>query len=398
MLKEQLMKEANFLKLTCEHENIIAPFSFDVDITLDNHETIKPNNYLPTAALHVKVIDTGIIQFEPICYYSKSSALIAKPSHEHSVQCKESNAIVISCGVHGNETGPIEICNVLIEQLLKGKIALTHRVLFIIGNPKAINQQKRFVDENLNSVFAFTHSSDGLSTNITPDTPLQNNHYERDRAYVLEQAIISFYTEPSNTKAVPIKRLHYDLHTAIKASKHEKFAIYPYMHDKEWDKNQLSLLSACGVNTLLFANAPTHTLSYFASQYCDAISLTVELGQVRAFGDNDITTFNEVSAALKNLMSTYMPSIRDSSLAELGASFNFYEMSQRIYKQTDNFTFNFLSSSENFTAFNKGALLAHDGEIQYHSKMMGEAILFPNASVPIGQRALLTVKPVTVAF
>ena len=36
------------------------------------------------------------------------------------------------------------------------------------------------------------------------------------------------------------EKLHYDMHTAIRASKNEKFAVYPFMHGRPHSKEQLS--------------------------------------------------------------------------------------------------------------------------------------------------------------
>ncbi|MGO2478562.1 MAG: succinylglutamate desuccinylase/aspartoacylase domain-containing protein, partial [Pseudoalteromonas sp.] len=46
--------------------------------------------------------------------------------------------------------------------------------------------------------------------------------------------------------------------------------------------------------------------------------------------------------------------------------------------------------------FAKGELLATDGDTQYFAEVEGEAIIFPNADVALGQRALLTVIPLSV--
>ena len=49
-----------------------------------------------------------------------------------------------------------------------------------------------------------------------------------------------------------------------------------------------------------------------------------------------------------------------------------------------------------FTEFALGEVMASDGETQYTANVDGEAIIFPNANVALGQRALLTVKPTQI--
>lgn len=344
-----LQKSADFLSLTLEHEWAVPSFEFDIQSNTGVN-------------IHVTVLDTGIILFEP----SRQSFT--------QVKAEQVKHIVLSCGIHGNETAPIEICVGLIKQLLLGEIALAHRVLFIIGNPPAINQNKRFVDENLNSLFANTAKQKQADVN-----------FERKRAALLESAVLEFFQQSPNTG----HRYHYDLHTAIRASKHEKFAIYPFLHGQPWQQEQLSFLKKAGVNTVLFANAPTTTFSYFSSHQFNAKSFTIELGKAKPFGENNMADFNAVSKTITALLTEnelVLPSFNK-------ADFNLYELHQRIDRKSSNFCFNFSETTANFTSFAKGDLLAKDGDLRYYAQHDGEAILFPNVKVPIGQRALLTVKP-----
>ncbi|TMP70203.1 succinylglutamate desuccinylase, partial [Pseudoalteromonas ruthenica] len=62
----------------------------------------------------------------------------------------------------GNETAPIEICDQLIQSIIKGELVLKQRVLFIYGNPKSINIAKRFVEENLNRLFNGEHAKSNI--------------------------------------------------------------------------------------------------------------------------------------------------------------------------------------------------------------------------------------------
>ena len=77
------------------------------------------------------------------------------------------------------------------------------------------------------------------------------------------------------------------------------------------------------------------------------------------------------------------------------SDFELFEVHRAINRTQEAFSFSFGEDVENFTGFSKGALLAHDGETQYFAEVEGEAVIFPNANVALGQRAVLTVIPLT---
>jgi succinylglutamate desuccinylase len=282
----------------------------------------------------------------------------------------------LSCGVHGNETAPIEICEQLVENLLGEKITSKHRVMFVFGNLPAMNIGERFVDENLNRLFNDSVSVDNV---------------EQIRAQEIKSAVNGFF-EADNNKPISHQnslRCHYDLHTAIRESKNEKFAVYPFLHGEAYDKAQLQFLSACAVNTILLSQSPTSTFSYYTSKNYYTHGFTVELGKVKAFGENDMTKFTDVVKMLNDLItkiSLNLPEYDDCPL-------DVYDVHQVIDKHTEDFVLHFADAIPNFTGFSKGMLLATDGTTEYRAKVDGEAIVFPNANVALGQRALLTVVP-----
>lgn len=354
----QLKSHGDFLSITRENEwSLPESFSFNVEHKASNTKC------------KVTVIDTGLITFEP-------------------VNRKTTKDIVLSSAVHGNETAPIEICNDLIRQLILGELALAERVLFIFGNPASINIAERFVEENMNRLFSGGHSLDqGKGAGLI--------NKERHRALLLENTVRSFF-EAGNQYLTDSDgeryRCHYDLHTAIRGSKCDKFAVYPFLHGAPRKKSQLAFLNACGVNTILLSHAPTTTFSYFSSNEFGADAFTVELGKVRPFGENDMSQFTQVRDTLTHLVSG-----QDLNLQPYNAEdFNLYEISQVIDRHHENFSLTFDDDVENFTDFPKGHVLAIDGENKVKTGHDGEAIIFPNANVAIGQRALLTVIPTSI--
>ena len=213
-------------------------------LTRNNEFSLEPCAFTLTNGTDVTVHDTGIIEFQPAQQTNKD--------------------IVLSSAVHGNETAPIEICDQLIKSIVTEQLTLKQRVLFIYGNPKSINIGKRFVDENLNRLFNGHHTVEGIASNP-----------ERVRAKLLEDVVSDFFSRGNQDS----ERFHYDLHTAIRGSKNEKFAVYPFLHGKPWKKSQLQFLLSCGVNTVLMMKSAATTFSYYSSFVHGADSFTVELGQ-----------------------------------------------------------------------------------------------------------------------
>lgn len=300
----------------------------------------------------VNVLAPGIIQFEPTT--------------------TASDDIVLSCGVHGNETAPIEICDALVQRLLRGEQTVCQRVLFIFGNLQAMNTGERFIEENMNRLFSGEHSREPGLINT-----------ERERAKLFEEVIADFYANGTG------QRHHYDLHTAIKPSQHEKFAVYPYRANGDYRPEWLRFLAACEVHAVLLSNAPTNTFSYFSANQFNAIAFTVELGKVQPFGQNDMSRFAAAEAAINQLVCEPKPPRPPHQLED----FTIYRVNQIILRKQEDFRLGFGDDVPNFTAFNKGDVLAQETGAEYKAEHDGEAIVFPNAKVALGQRALLTLIP-----
>lgn len=305
----------------------------------------------------VSVLSEGVIQFEPADYGNKD--------------------IIYSCGVHGNETAPIEICEELVQEVLTGKLILAHRLLVIFGNLPAMDIGERFVEENMNRLFDGEHRNPEVSGNE-----------ERQRAAHLEEVVSAFYRATGDGR----QRYHYDLHTAIRDSKNEKFAVYPFTHGRPRKPEQLMFLQACGVSTILLSESPTTTFSYHSNKHFEADAFTVELGKVRPFGENDMTRFAQAKKML-----TRWACEDEVVLPEFDpALFYIYRVNQVINRTQEDFVLHFADDTPNFTDYPKGTLLASEPGTEYIAQQDGEAIVFPNAKVALGQRALLTVVPTSL--
>ncbi|WP_207916191.1 succinylglutamate desuccinylase [Lysobacter sp. N42] len=315
--------------------------------------TSSTSSEILSNGVKVEVWDSGVIAFTP----------------EQANQ----RDLVLSSAVHGDETAPIEICDQLIEAIRAGELVPQCRVLFLFANPAAINVGRRFVEENMNRLFNGGHSQgEGLVNK------------ERVRAKQIESYVAKFFDEAPTGER---ERLHYDLHTAIRDSKHEKFAVYPFTHGKPYKKRQLQLLHAMGVPVILLNDGPTTTFSYHSVKHHGADAFTVELGKVKPFGQNDMKSFAPTIKTLKALLTEKEPELAPFSPQD----FSIFQVLRSINRTVEDFELNFSDSLANFTPFEEGELLARDGEKEYRAQCDGEAVIFPNAKVALGQRALLTV-------
>ncbi|MFL1467810.1 succinylglutamate desuccinylase [Marinobacter sp. DUT-3] len=285
------------------------------------------------------------------------------PNHE---------ALIISAGVHGNETAPIEVLNGLVTELLNGQWALACPVLLILGNPPAMVSGDRFVDANMNRLFHGAHGKDAYQ-----GLP------EAARAQFLEEVCRQFATlHPNNL-------FHYDLHTAIRPSRREKFALYPFVTGREAPKAQCDFLLEAGVETLLLQHREGTTFSSFSSSVLKAESFTVELGKVRPFGQNDLSRFTGIGDALRRRMSG-LPPVPPRPPHDYLAIF---EVVHEIINTGDSFRFHVPDDVSNFTEYAPGTLIWEDAETEYRVGPSPESIVFPNRNVPVGQRVGLLIRP-----
>ncbi|MGF1723993.1 succinylglutamate desuccinylase [Photobacterium nomapromontoriensis] len=286
--------------------------------------------------------------------------------------------IVLSSGIHGDETSPVELIQQLVERIVVGGLQPVHRLLFIIGHPEAINHQQRFITENMNRLFK------QKNTGLTADAV---------RANEIQLAISAFYHNRVKDREFSLSSLrwHLDLHCAIRDSKYYTFAVSPYTHKPTRSKTLFGFLQKAEIETVLLSNSPSSTFSWFSAEHFGAQALTLELGRVARFGENDLIRLAPFFDALVELVSEPNPDYhwQDNLLT-------IYKVTRTLVKQSERFVFSFPDDQANFTFYEQGRLLARDQNVEYYSLEGGEAIVFPNRHVMIGQRACLLVRKTEV--
>src|SRR5476649_2946938 len=183
-------------------------------------------------------------------------------------------SVLVSVGVHGDETGPIEVVAHLLDALSQQATSLAVDLMVCVGNIGAIRAGKRFIDADLNRMFRKERGTlEGTS--------------EAARADVMIAATTAFFDG-----AGPV-RWHLDLHTAIRPSVYPTFAIVPELIADQPRRELIEWLGLAGIGAVIMNPASVGTYSYYSAEHHAAAGTTVELGRIGTLGQNDLSQFAE---------------------------------------------------------------------------------------------------------
>ncbi|MDD2048725.1 succinylglutamate desuccinylase [Pseudomonas putida] len=279
--------------------------------------------------------------------------------------------LLLSAGIHGNETAPIELLDELLHGIARGEIKPRARILFLFGNPEAIRKGERYLEQDVNRLFNGRHE---LSSGT-----------EALRACELERLATTFFSVPGRT------RLHYDLHTAIRGSKIEQFALYPFKDGRQHSRRELARLRAAGMEAVLLQSKTSVTFTAFTYETLDAEAFTLELGKARPFGQNEQVNLERLETRLKQIIEGNEP-----EAPEALDGLQLFSVAREIIKHSDSFHLHLPADIENFSELSKGYLLAEDlSSTRWIVEEEGARIIFPNPKVKNGLRAGILIVPTT---
>lgn len=328
----------------------------------DNHKTITKElaEDIPTkqADYRVNQLLDGVLSFEP--FESKEPKDINSKT--------QSPPLVLSCGIHGNETAPIEIVDDLLKDLSLGNLTLKRPLLIIFGHIKAMLNQTRFIDFNLNRLFSGFHER-------FPEA------IESSRAKELEDVVADFFHRYG-------KGLHLDLHTAIRPSHLKRFAIYPTHENSMPLDSEIEFLKAMGIEGLLLSNESAATFSAFSARECQSQAFTLELGKVEPFGKNIRADFLAAHQTLENLIEAKADLITESSKKK---ELKVFRVVHEMIRENEDYIFHVPEDYANFTPLKEGTPLETTSSGTLNAKE-GQAVVFPNSQVKVGQRSGLVIE------
>ena len=284
-----------------------------------------------------------------------------RPSHR-----RPHTRLLLSAGVHGDETAPVEMLARCLPRWAAWAPSLNVELVLALGNMEALAAGRRFVRHDMNRLFGSGPRPAAWGS-------------EGERAALLQHCTGLLLQDESGTA----RSLHLDLHTTIRPSLKPAFAIVPGDADAA---PLLHWLGRAGLDAAVLNPGPNVTFSAFTAQR-GALACTVELGQV---GTGDAGQLARFEAALDALLRE--PEAAWQPAGEPGLPV--YRVTRELIRRSEHFELMVPGTAPNFAALAPGQLVARDRLDLVHARQAGECVLFPNPGVALGLRACLLVAPV----
>lgn len=283
-----------------------------------------------------------------------------------SASTTERASVLVSAGVHGDETGPLEMLAQVLDALSLWPRELAVELMVCVGNLDAIRAGRRFIDADLNRMFR-------------PQRGTLADAKEAARADAIIAATGAFFAG-----AGP-RRWHLDLHAAIRPSLFPNFAVVPELLTGESRTALDGWLARAALDAVIVNPKSAGTYSYHSAEHHGAAAATLELGRVGALGENDLSLFAQAGLALDGLLRGAAPSVAPAQAPLV------FRVAQEVIKSSPGFQLAFGRDTPNFTPLPPGAPIATDGAAVYKVGTVEERVVFPNPDVQAGLRAALMV-------
>ncbi len=270
--------------------------------------------------------------------------------------------VIISVGVHGDETVPIRLVDQWLARVAADALPVNRPMLFILANPAAASRETRFVDHNMNRLF------DPAATAGSAPEAL--------RALELMAQVKAFADRHPDG-------LHFDLHSTIKPSDKDRFALVPPACAERTLTNLLRWFQRFAVDAWVQNRSAAATFANYSANL-GYLSATLELGQVSA-PDEPIDRF--------------LPLLDEFTLLAQGPSTpsghptQAFQVQREIIRPEGAFEV-CIEDFVNFRPLTAGTVIARGETEEWTVEEDGDALLFLNARVPVGQRVALVIRPV----
>lgn len=280
------------------------------------------------------------------------------------------DALIISVGIHGDETAPVEMAYKLMSEIYDG-LKISIPIMISVGNLEALKFGTRAVDVDLNRCFEGNGSEDLL---------------EHKRASLIIDSINSFTKDLENIGARLTSVL--DLHSYVypncfKQYQDEKTQFAICVKQQAYSQKHEMIIKDCRINKVITDVSLKGTLvSYIATTFPDALAMVFELGHAKKFGENNPLDLKNIYDYLKALICN--ESIVKSSLLKQ-QEIEIYKFCDPLIKTCDSFRFNENICLRNFTKYAEGTIIAYENdEIVYKIPSDNYTVLFPWPSRPVG--------------
>ncbi|AIT08841.1 hypothetical protein LO80_01840 [Candidatus Francisella endociliophora] len=273
-------------------------------------------------------------------------------------------AMIVSAGIHGDETGAVELVYKLFNSLLNGTV-ISRPLMIILGNLDAIKQGTRQVETNLNRCF----DDDELSL---------NSSMEHKRALDIITAIDEF-KEELDAKDISIEML-LDLHSYVYpdyfSQYHDdktQFAIC--VKEQPYSLNHEQILSACNLGKVITDIDMKGTLvSFIVKRYPYITSMVFELGHAHKLGKNNPLDLKNIADYIYAQVSETYNKNKQINPQQIER----YKFCPPVIKNNETFELNSNICLRNFTKYEKGTVLAYEnGEVIYRMPSNNHTVLFP---------------------